>query len=347
MILNKLLIQGVFRKKIFYYMTLGKYEIYDDLILNNKKENIFFINKDILTEINPNIPPSNNTEDDETLAFFSFVYDGNMIIYTKKVEKIGEIFSYIGNIFNIILTLIRIINNYYSNKILFIDIFCNFFFEDKFKKKEKNVHFDNSHLFLLMNKKVNNSKMNIKVQEKSINSNINLNSFLDNKLNENNSVNISNSVSKNIDNNISIINRNKNLENNSSIINRNKNINLNLNININNPNINNNKSGLKRILTNRTKIIEKEKIVFLKDSRLYFLCPLWVIRKKSNLNHLMAIKESICNSISLENFIEFIKIKTNLNGLSKSQIHGLYEQRKNHLSDKNIRAEVNDIFNNK
>ena len=336
-----------FRKKIFYYMTLGKYEIYDDLILNNKKENIFFINKDILTEINPNIPPSNNTEDDETLAFFSFVYDGNMIIYTKKVEKIGEILSYIGNIFNIILTLIRIINNYYSNKILFIDIFCNFFFEDKFKKKEKNVHFDNSHLFLLMNKKVNNSKMNLKVQEKSINSNINLNSFLDNKLNENNSVNISNSVSKNIDNNISIINRNKNLENNSSIINRNKNINLNLNININNPNINNNKSGLKRILTNRTKIIEKEKIVFLKDSRLYFLCPLWVIRKKSNLNHLLAIKESICNSISLENFIEFIKIKKNLNGLSKSQIHGLFEQRKNHLSDKNIRAEVNDIFNNK
>lgn len=128
-----------FRKKIFSYMTLGKYEKYDSIILNNKKENIFFINKDTLIEINQKIPINNNTEDDDddddTFAFFSFVYDGNMIIYTKKVEKFGDIFAYIGNIFNIILTLIRIINNYFSNKILFIDIFGNFFFEDKFKKK--------------------------------------------------------------------------------------------------------------------------------------------------------------------------------------------------------------------
>ena len=201
-----------------------------------------------------------------------------------------------------------------------------------------------------MNKKMNNSKINLKAQDKSINSNLNLYSFTDNKIIENNSVNRNleiNSVNKNMENNSSNINRNKNLENNSSIINRNKNINLNLNININNPNINNNKTGLKRILTNKTKIIEKEKNVFQKDSKLYFLCPLWVLKKKSNLNHLMSIKESICNSISLENFIEFLKIKKNLNGLSKSQIHGLFEQRKNHLSDKNIRNEINDIFKNK
>ena len=92
-----------FWKKIFYTMTLGKLEIYDNLILNNKKENIFFINKDTLTKISPNIPINNNTEhNDDSFASFAFVYDGNMIIYTKRVEKISEIFAYIGNIFNIL-----------------------------------------------------------------------------------------------------------------------------------------------------------------------------------------------------------------------------------------------------
>ena len=79
-------------------------------------------------------------------TFFCFVYDGNMLRYTKKFEKIGEIFSYLGNYFNIMLTFFRIINNYFSNKILFTDVFYTFFFEDKFKKKDKIVHLDNSKL---------------------------------------------------------------------------------------------------------------------------------------------------------------------------------------------------------
>ena len=69
-----------------------------------------------------------------------------MVRYTKKLEKKGEIFSYLCNYFNIMLTFFRIINNYFSNKILFTDIFYTFFFEDKFKKKDKIVRFDNSKL---------------------------------------------------------------------------------------------------------------------------------------------------------------------------------------------------------
>ena len=37
----------------------------------------------------------------DILAYFSLVYDGNVLEYTKKVKKIGEIISYIGNLFNI------------------------------------------------------------------------------------------------------------------------------------------------------------------------------------------------------------------------------------------------------
>ena len=304
-------ISPFFKKKIYYYMSLVKYELYDNLFLNNKKENIFFVNSDTVVEINPNIPINNNTVNDNIISYFSFVYDGNMIIYTKKMEKFIEIFSYISNFFNIMLTFLRIINNYFSNKILFIDIFYTFFFEDKFRKREKNVRFDNSHLFLLMNKEKNNSKINIKTQDKSINSNINLNSFIGDK----------------------------NIIDNKNVVN-------NINKNVNNPNIYN-KTGLKRILTNKSKIIEKEKIVFKRDSKLYFLCPLWLIKTKKNLSHLIYIKESICNAFSVENFIEFIKIKKLLNNLSKGEISSLFEQRKNHFSDKNIRASIKDIINNK
>ena len=83
-------------------MTLVKYELYDDLLLNNKKENLYFLNRDTFVEFNPNIYINDIKND--TFAFFCFVYDGNMLRYTKKVEKIGEIFSYLGNFFNIMQT---------------------------------------------------------------------------------------------------------------------------------------------------------------------------------------------------------------------------------------------------
>jgi hypothetical protein len=287
-------------------MTLVKYELYDNLFLNNKQENIYFLNRDTFVEFTPNVN-FNNTIKNDTFAFFCFVYDGNMLRYTKKVEKIGEIFSYLGNFFNIMLTFFRIINNYFSNKILFIDVFYTFFFEDRIKKRDKIVRFDNSKLMLMVNKNQNNSKLNMKTQDKSISSNINLN--------------------------MNSLIPDKNVENNDN------------NVNINrNPNFSptNNKTGLKKILTNKSKVFEKEKSVFKKDSRLYFIFPLWVLRKKKNLSHLLTIKESICNSFSLESFLEILKLKKTINKNSS-----FYEHRKNNLSDKNVRSEINKILNDK
>ena len=119
-----------FCKRVYYYLTIVKYKLYDDILLNKKREQIYFINRDMYVEFNPiqnnYLKDSNNNKD--IFAFFSFVYDGNVIEYTKKVQKIGEVVSYVGNLFNIILTIFKIINNYFSNKILFIDIFYRFFF---------------------------------------------------------------------------------------------------------------------------------------------------------------------------------------------------------------------------
>ena len=296
-------------KKVFYYTTLVKYELYDNLLLNNKKENNYFINRDMFIEFNPTVN-SEDTKDGTILAFFAFVYDGNMIEYTKTVEKIGEVISYIGNIFNIMLTILRIINNYISNKILFIDVFYQFFFDEKFKKKPKNVHFDNSNLFLI-NNQINSSKINSKTNEKSNNSNLNFNSIIEDKSLNNSNLNNSNHNNSNLNNS------------------------------------NNNKNALKRILTNKTVRIEKEKKKFLKESKFYYLFPLWIIRKKKNLSHLMVIKNSVCDSFSLENFLDMLKIKKYITGIRKEKIHDLMAYKKGNNSDKNIRSEINKIFNYK
>jgi hypothetical protein len=142
-------------KKVIYYTTLVKYELYDNLLLNNKKEKNYFINRDMFIEFNPTL----DSED------------------PNESNIIGEVISYIGNLFNIMLTILRIINNYISNKILFIDVFYQFFFDERFKKKPKNVHFDNSNAFLI-NNKLNSLKINSKTQEKSNNSNQIFNSVL-------------------------------------------------------------------------------------------------------------------------------------------------------------------------
>ena len=297
----------VFCKKVFYYMTLVKFNLYDNVLFDNKKEEIYFINRDMFYEFSPisNIN-LNDINEGPALAFFSFVYDGYMIEYTKKVEKLGEIISYVGNLFNIILTIFKIINNYFSNKILFFDIFYRFFFEEKFNKKErKNIPFDNFNSFLFAHKKVSSIKIkiNTKSQDKSNNSNLNFISFFDDKSLENqNNLNNSNSP---------------------------------------------NKLGLKKILSFNTKSIEKDKNNFSRKSKLYYLCPLCIVRNKNNLKHLIEIKNSICYCFSLESFYEFLKIKKSINIIKKERMNDFLFQNRSHFSDKNIRAKINRILNYK
>jgi len=62
------------------------------------------------------------------MAYISFHYSGSIIETRKEVQTIFESLSDVGNIFNILLTIFKVINSYYSNKILFVDIFRTVFF---------------------------------------------------------------------------------------------------------------------------------------------------------------------------------------------------------------------------
>ena len=103
----------IFSEAAFYYMTLVKYQIYDNIFTNIKREQTYYLNRDMLLEYLPitkiNYNKSYNVYSSDILAYFSFVYDGNVLEYTKKVKKIGEIISYIGNLFNIVYTIFKII----------------------------------------------------------------------------------------------------------------------------------------------------------------------------------------------------------------------------------------------
>ena len=295
-------LSSFFNKRVFLYMSLVKYNLYDNIFLNNKKESIYFLNRDTRIEYKPYHEISeNDIFYNNVYAFFAFVYDGNVIEYTKRVQKFGEIISYVGNLFNIILTLFRIINNYYSNKILFIDIFNRFFFEKRFKNNS--IHLNDSNLFDFSKRKINSLKLKNQTQEKSINSKLNFNYIFDDKIIENNNLNK-------------------------------------LNNNINNSY---NKTGGKSIL-NKTKSFEIDKKLFSKELKLYYICPLFIIKNKKNLNFLFPIKYNVCNTFSLENFIEFLKMKKNIKRMQNEHIEKMRHKNRDNFTDNNIREEINKIF---
>ena len=87
---------------------------------------------------------------------------------------------------------------------------------------------------------------------------------------------------------------------------------------------------------NMRKKTTEVKFDFFKYFKLYYFCPLWVIKNKKNANFLFSIKNSICNTFSFENFIELIKVSKSINSIrgeilirSPSEFNVSFKQPKN------------------
>jgi hypothetical protein len=87
-------------------------------------------------------PSSTLKNNNNTLAYFSFNYDGNIVEISKEVKRFFDVFSIVGNAFNIVLTIFKIVNSYYSNKVLFVDIFKNIFFCKEKSNSIYNIKFN-------------------------------------------------------------------------------------------------------------------------------------------------------------------------------------------------------------
>ena len=114
-------------KKFYFTFSIGKFKLYNNIFLKKKTDLEYIIGKEPIMDIDLE-PTSTISKNNNTLAYFSFNFDGNIVEISKEVKRFIDTFSIIGNAFNIILTIFKMINNYYSNKILFIDIFKSIFF---------------------------------------------------------------------------------------------------------------------------------------------------------------------------------------------------------------------------
>ena len=131
-------------KKIVFTFDIGRFHLYNNILFKSNVSFNYLLGNDYSLDVDID-PTATLSGDKYTIAYISFHFGGNIIETRKEVQTIYESLSIIGNIFNIILTIFKVINNYYSNKILFVDIFNNvFFIKEKF-----NHHFKNT--FLLNN----------------------------------------------------------------------------------------------------------------------------------------------------------------------------------------------------
>ena len=147
-------------KKIVFTFDIGRFHLYNNIFFHNNISFNYLLGNDYSLDFD--IDPTSTLKSDEyTIAYISFHYGGNVIETRKEVQTLFEALSIIGNIFNIILTIFKVINSYYSNKILFADIFSNIFLRNEkldFHTKN-NFQLNNS---LNSNKKNNqNEKINI------------------------------------------------------------------------------------------------------------------------------------------------------------------------------------------
>ena len=167
-------------KKIVFTFDIGRFHLYNNILFKNNVSFNYLLGNDYSLDVD--IDPTSTLRGDEyTIAYISFHYGGNIIETRKEVQTLYESLSIIGNIFNIILTIFKVINNYYSNKILFVDIFNNVIFT----KEKFNSHFKNT---FLLNNSININKKNSLNKKKNLDDSEQINFNINKNINKNNSI---------------------------------------------------------------------------------------------------------------------------------------------------------------
>ena len=151
-------------KKIYFSYNIGRFDLYNSIIFKRKSSfNYISLNSEnIDIDLDSSSTITNNIN---TLAYISFQYSGNVLEVSKEVERLFDTVVLIGNIFNILLTIIRIFNNYYSNKILFTDIFEFFFFDKDILNNTKGNKIYNFNRFKETNNYIKNKRKNFDISD--------------------------------------------------------------------------------------------------------------------------------------------------------------------------------------
>ena len=158
-------------KKIIFTYDIGRFYLFNNVAFKKNRSLDYIIGNDYSIDIDLD-PKSTIQNNQYTMASIAFNYGGRVMETRKDVQTIFEAFSIIGNFFNIILTIFKVINNYFANKILFVDIFKTIFFNKgniKLNTIKKNIYFNNC---------ININKNNLDFSEQIYFNNINQNNSL-------------------------------------------------------------------------------------------------------------------------------------------------------------------------
>ena len=270
-------------KKFYFTFSIGKYNLYDNIFLRQKTEFNYIIGNNPIMDLDLD-PSSTIDKNSYTLAYFSFNFDGTIIEVSKEVKRFLDTVTVIANAFNIILTIFKIINNYFSNKILFVDIFKSIFFSEG---NNVNIHkISQKNFFKFQNDFKNN------------NNNIVLNNSKKDILDLSDGIGLNNNCKNKILNN-----NNFKKTGNKMVIVSDKNVNINI------------KRRFSKITQNFS--INKDKITNNKLIYFYILFPLWLLKKNKSFDKIVLIKDKICAYFSIEKINELITFKENLNYKAK------------------------------
>ena len=151
-------------KKITFTFDIGRFHLKNNILYGNTKSFNYILGNDYSIDVD--LDPSNTFSNNAyTLAYIGFHYGGSIIETRKEVRSFFESISFVGNLFNIILTIFKVINSYYSHKILFVDIFKSAFFEEDKNNLsiKENIHLNN--ILNLNESNILNKRKNIDISE--------------------------------------------------------------------------------------------------------------------------------------------------------------------------------------
>ena len=132
------------RKKIIYNFNICKLNLFDSFFVTHKTVINYFSQKDHIRDF-AFIEDISRYSDE--LIRFTIIYDSRLVEHTKSIKGIGQTLSYIMAVFNIVIIISRIVNDYYGNKILLSNLFqflknknTNLYNFDKYKScKDSNI----------------------------------------------------------------------------------------------------------------------------------------------------------------------------------------------------------------
>lgn len=146
-------------KKIYFTFNIGRLNLFNNILFKRKKTFNYIISNSQSLDFDLD-SSSTIVNNKYTLAYISFHYSGNIFEVSKEVKRLYDTLTIIGNTFNIALTIFKIINNYYSSKILIADIFKSIFFS-----KNMSIYIkENNHLCNLKSFK-NFKKINMDISD--------------------------------------------------------------------------------------------------------------------------------------------------------------------------------------